>query len=423
MSSYDFNKRGEEFFEYSHSYDYLGGVGLGKSEVDAANLRTSQLGTYDMDPVKAPSGWEQIVKTATLISKAKNRKALLDKISTIREPKIEFVWNESHTDRRYFEWALHCIDRQVVGWQTIVEKPHLAAEKGEKPEKFLVGDFVQISNIKARPELNGKIGRIASISDRFSIEFGDISQNISIARKNLSLKFVFEPLGENVLPPGLSVDVCRLSSETGQKLNGQSATVVSNDGERYTVRLTGGELKSLKRENLHVPLPPLWTEHVDASTGSVFYKSGNDVVWKHPLIAQIGAWESLIRKRRGEFDRSAFLRDESKRLKLDQQAKLRGIKEEEVEAKIQQIGAATATFSGTPGELAKRLVDTPDTSLFHLALSIILTDYKSLKFNKSQLAALAAKIDDWEENEGPTPEIQSWIIGALQVANPIRYDV
>ncbi len=50
--SYDFNKR--EDYDYSFSYDYLGGMGLGKSEVELERIHKSKLGNYDLTTVDPP---------------------------------------------------------------------------------------------------------------------------------------------------------------------------------------------------------------------------------------------------------------------------------------------------------------------------------------------------------------------------------
>lgn len=191
--SYDFNKR--EDFEYSHSFDYLGGVGLGKAEVASQRERDSKRGKYDMVPVAAPDNVEEkeeIIRASTMIHRSNNRSSLLEKIAQLRDPRMEFVWNASHRHHSYFQWALHCIDREVKDWTSILPSTHRSESKYRAPDNlptktersFQIDDWVEISGIQARPELNGKRGQIKHIDSkthRFQIEFSDILQTVSIS--------------------------------------------------------------------------------------------------------------------------------------------------------------------------------------------------------------------------------------------------
>ena len=193
MSSYDFNKR--EDYDYSFSYAYLGGVGLGKSEVEAERIRKSKLGTYDMTPVDPPLGGhrDEVIKIANMINSSKQREELVKKIFETKDSRLEFVWNKKHQLNPYFDWALHCLDRQVIGWENIRQgsvtfNEPVFSEAAKPSRQLKVGDTVEISNIKSRPELNGKIGKIFSVSnDRMMVEFSDINQTVSIAKSNGSL--------------------------------------------------------------------------------------------------------------------------------------------------------------------------------------------------------------------------------------------
>ena len=156
--NYDFNKR--EDTEYSHSYDYLSGVGLGRSEVQAELDRRAKLGTYDLDPVGPPSDAGEVVKIANLIIGNKERESLVKKIGEVKDKRLEFVWNDNHVNHKYFKWALHCIDRQVKDWQQIRpgQKKQVKPSAAYSSVPIEVGNTVQIENIKARRELNGKVG-------------------------------------------------------------------------------------------------------------------------------------------------------------------------------------------------------------------------------------------------------------------------
>lgn len=126
-----------------------------------------------------------------------------------------------------------------------------------------MNDWVDIAGIQARPELNGKVGRVASVdpsSRRLEIEFPDIQQTVSIAESKCKRSDTgFRVNTRNQLPQGLRVEIKNLTSEQGKRLNGAEAYIISYNSEidRYTVRLNDAdsEHKSLKRDNIHVCLP------------------------------------------------------------------------------------------------------------------------------------------------------------------------
>ncbi len=469
-SNYDFNKR--EDYDYSFSYDYLGGVGLGKSEVEAERLRKSKLGTYDMKPIDPPNSdldRDEVIKIANMIHSSSQRESLVSKIMETKDRRLEFVWNNNHEHHLYFEWALHCIDRQVENWQKIRKESKLAdppvrvAVSSETQRELKIGDTVEISNIKSRPELNGKYGKIVSVtpSDRYMVEFMDINQTVSIAQVNCELvganAATEQPSWKGNFPRGLKVVIRGLTSDQGKLLNGLHGTVVDYKSERYLVRLDDSyadDLKSIKEHNLHVPPPTGWEEKMDESSGKTFYVNSKDgdVSWEHPILSRsrkrtITKPNEFVKLDREEpvsdteapietessFNREEFLREEAKRLKLERRDK-KAAKHTDIADTIAEklkglrnlLGLSDELiFSGTPRELLGeiRTIDGDAKSkLLFTGLCMILEDYKKLKFNKNQLIGLGDKIDDVVENGGSFPDhIIAWIEGGLQLAIPIRY--
>ncbi len=335
--SYDFNKR--EDYDYSYSFDYLGGVGLGKEQVRAEKDRASKLGTYDMQPVEAPqdeSMRNDIITLAQSLSKSKQKESLRKKINELKDKRTEFVWNRNHPHHSYFQWASHCIDRQVPNWTSIPptapakSKPVTATIK----ESINVGDWVDVDGVSARPELNGKRGLVVDVlpNDRFKIEFPDVSQTVSLSSAKCSKpnRAGVKSCPDNQLPQAIKVEVMNLQSDQGKLLNGSVGFVVnySRESGRYTIRLEeGGGTKLLKKENLHVCLPPGWEEQVDPSSGDRFYREtiSGRVTWDHPILGK--KKEGGFSEEEAEpgdtgsedFDREAFLEQERKRIKLDRE--------------------------------------------------------------------------------------------------------
>lgn len=463
MSSYDFNKR--EDYDYSFSYDFLGGIGLGKSEVEAERIRASKIGTYDLTPVDPPNSVHdrlEVIKIAKMIHTSGQRESLVAKIFETKDKRLEFVWNKNHLHHFYFEWALHCIDRRVENWEEI--------RKGSEPEPFgpetvleevKIGDTVEISNIKSRPELNSKHGRIVSMtSDRFMVEFADINQTVSIAKTNCVLVSgsSTEALWKASFPRGLSVVIHGLTSDQGKVLNGLHATIVDHKSDRYLVRLEDSpvaDLKSIKENNLHVPPPTGWAEKVDESSGKSYYvnSENGDVSWEHPILSRsrkrvIGKSREFVKldvdesdtdpspvETESSFKREEFLREESKRLKLERRenksAKPVDIAET-IASKLNELRAVLCItediiFAGTPREMLGEIRNSSGdakSKLIFASLCMILEDYKKLKFNKNQLIGLGDKIDDVIENGGVFPDhVVAWVEGGLQLAVPVRYSV
>ena len=440
---YDFNKR--EDIDYSHSYDYLGGVGLGRPEVELERARLAKLGTYDLEPVDSPTeDWEkdEIVRIAKLVNKSKERDSLLKKIGEIRDRKLEFAWNKLHQHYSYFQWALHCLDREVKNWEKI-KKPRGGAHETRPSQQtrvpVVVRDGVIVSGIQARPELNGKFGTVLSESgDRWLVEFADVMQTVSVKKVNCMKGKYVPPKSTEELPRALKVEIVKLTSEQGKLLNGKIGYILeySQDSARYTVRLEeSSERKLVKLENLHVPVGPGWEQRFDESTGVPFFVNlaSGEVSWKHPILS--GRKRSEIEREESEgeeFDRSEFLRQEEKRLKLDKREKLRGVREGDIASQLERLRVQlevplpgeSVLFTGTPQMLLKRISASSwdeRKQLLTIALSLILEDYKALKFNRSQLMALCSKIEEIEEAGQIPAEVESWIVAALQIAIPISY--
>ena len=454
--AYDFNKRDD--FEYSHSFDYLGGVGLGKAELEAERLRKSKLGKYDLVPVDPPTDAlvrDEIIKVAQLVHDSKNRESLIAKIKQLKDSRMEFAWNTIHMHHKYFEWALHCLDREVVNWQNIrasssVPKPSCVTSEALKEVIIEVGDWVEILDIQARPELNTKIGKVIERQgDRFQIEFPDISQIVSISKAKCSKSS--HPLPSRTkdrFPRGLRVEVIGLSSEQGKLLNGLEGYVMdfSSETNRYTVRLTN-EMKSLKKENLFVCLPAGWTQEVDPASGETFFRDShtNKVTWEHPIL---GAAKKTTRpsefverpenhesassgdeEEPADFSRSEFLEQERKRLRLDK--KRQTTNQDSLRDTLGSIRSVlgippedenSVIFEGSPRELLNELEQTDDVTmvnrLCYVALVMILEDLLKLKFNKKQLVGYQEHLDEILETRSVEPGMLDWIKAGLKIAAP-----
>lgn len=464
--SYDFNKREDN--DYSHSYDYLGGVGLGRDEVKADRLKEAQKGKYDLEPVDPPPETEEVVRIATLVHKAKERDALLKKIREVKDRRMEVVWNTSHRAHAYFLWALHCMDREVVNWQSVRRgNPQRRVSEAPPPQRSIkIRDNVEVSNLKARPELNGKTGTVTGENEtntRWLVEFSDIMQTVSISRDNCTWTNKVISSTSKTLPRGLKVEIRKLTSDTGKLLNGMEAYIseFNADSQRYLVRLDlTGEIKSLKEENLYIPPPSDWIERIDESSGKSFFvhsKSG-ETTWRHPILRRvthkrktdeketkdefIGA-ESSSSQDDAEapsadeetgFDRTSFLLQEEKRLRLDKKRNFSGKKIDEV---IQErltvlrgiLGLppendAEPLFVGYPKMLLESLKSNPvDARSLFTATKVVFEDFKKLKFNKQQLSGLLDRIDLVIEEESFSVDSTEWIVGALQLASPVGYSV
>lgn len=472
--SYDFNKR--EDFEYSHSFDYFGGVGLGKSAIDAQRDRESKRGTYDITPVSPPidvNERNEIIRIASLVNESKNRDSLLSKISQQKDTRMSFVWDKAHKYHAYYLWALHCVEREVENWTEIlppVDRPKSRIPKNfaEGHKQLKVNDWVDIAGIQARPELNGKVGRVASVdpsSRRLEIEFPDIQQTVSIAESKCKRSDTgFRVNTRNQLPQGLRVEIKNLTSEQGKRLNGAEAYIISYNSEidRYTVRLNDAdsEHKSLKRDNIHVCLPRGWTEQVDQSTGETFYReiSSNKVTWSHPILDIANKAEKQKSATQSEFvsvineddsgsevgddsgspsfKREEFLEQERKRLRLDKKRQAGEATEDNLRETlllirsnfhISSVDSTAPLFIGT----AKTLLDAIQTAsnkeeqvkLLYIALEVILEDLRRLKFNKRQLVGFLEHLDQILEEESIGEAMKDWIIGGLKLAAPISYSI
>lgn len=472
--SYDFNKR--EDFEYSHSFDYFGGVGLGKTAIDAQRERESKRGTYDITPVSAPTDVNErneIIRVASLVNESKNRDSLLSKISQQKDARMSFVWDKAHKYHAYYRWALHCVEREVENWTEILPpgdrpKSRISKDSAEGHTQFKVNDWVVIAGIRARPELNGKVGRVTSVdtsSQRLEIEFPDIQQTVSIAEskcKRSDTGCLVYP--KNQLPQGLRVEIKNLTSEQGKRLNGAEAFIISYNKEidRYTVRLNDAdsEHKSLKRDNVHVCLPRGWTEQVDQSTGETFYReiASNKVTWSHPILDIANKVEKRKSATQSEFvsgtneddsasevdddagspsfKRAEFLDQERKRLRLDKKRQAGEATEDNIRETLLRIRSkfhivsaelTTPLYIGT----AKTLLDAIQTAgnkqeevkLSYIALEVIFEDLRKLKFNKRQLVGFLEHLDQILEEESIGELLKDWIIGGLKLAAPISYSI
>ena len=451
--AYDFNKRDD--FEYSHSFDYLGGVGLGKAEFEAERVRKSKLGKYDLVPVDPPADAlvrDEIIKVAQLVHDSKNRDSLMAKIKQLKDSRMEFVWSSVHMHHKYFEWALHCLDREVVNWRNIrasgfVPKP--SSVPTQPPKDVEVGDWVEIRELQARPELNTKIGKvIEKQGDRFQIDFPDIAQIVSISKSKCTKASSSCSRSKDRFPRGLRVEVMGLSSEQGKLLNGLEGYVMDFNSEtnRYTVRLSN-EMKSLKKENLFVCLPAGWTQEVDPASGEAFFRdvTTNKVTWEHPILGAAkkfkipsefvespGNHESASsgdEDEAADFSRSEFLEQERKRLRLDK--KRQTTNEESLRDTIRSIHTAlgiptedenSVIFDGSPRELLEELEKTEDGSmvnrLCYVALLMILEDLLQLKFNKKQLVGYQEHLDEILESGSVGPGMLEWIKAGLKIAAP-----
>lgn len=474
--SYDFNKREE--FEYSHSFDYFGGVGLGKHAVDAVRDKELKRGTYDITPVAPPANLNErddIIRIATLVHDSRNRESLLSKIRQQKDTRMAFVWDETHEYHPYYVWALHCIDREVKNWTQIIAASARPRSRTEAPadtpavhKQFNVNDWVDISGIQARPELNGKKGRVSSVDPttrRLLIEFPDILQTVSISESKCQPSSASGiASSQSHLPQGLRVEIKNLTSEQGKKLNGAEAFIVSYNKvtERYTVRLNdaSNELKSLKADNLHACLPPGWTEQVDQSTGETFYReiASDRVTWSHPVLG--GANKADKRKTASQsefvgeasnddstsepeddagpssFKRGEFLDQERKRLRLDKKRQAGEASEANLRETLQLIRSKFSLFPLDTREplyigTAKTLLDAilaasseqEQIRLLYIALEVICQDLRKLKFNKRQLVGFLEHLDQILEEESFSEPIKEWIIGGLKLAAPISYSI
>jgi hypothetical protein len=453
MSTYDFNKREET--EYSHSYDYLGGMGLGREEVEAERVRKSKLGTYDLLPIAPPSSVVErgeVIKTARLVHASKSRETLLAKISEVKDSRTSFLWNTSHPNHAYFEWVLHCLDREVNDWESIRpgDKPSVSQQTSATLNPPRIGDLVEVKNLRTRPELNGKSGKIVREENgRFLVEFSDIVQTVSVSKSNC---FPLDPsrarVPSNGYPVGLKVEVIGLASEAGRLLNGSTGYIVEfkSDSGRYLVRLEGDtDFKSLKEENLFVLLPPGWEQRKDESSGKPYYVHAGAVHWEHPILKSSKKRSEFIDPEDDEpvnlptdFDREEFLQQEKKRLKLDKKEKSRGMTKERIQDQLDQLRSlcpvipaksSSPLYVGTPRILLSNIesAESEDerTKFLFVALCIMLDDYMQLKFNKTQLAGLSFRLDELIESGGPPfdPAIVAWIKSGMQIAIPVSYTV
>ena len=451
--SYDFNKRDD--FDYQHSYDYFGGVGLGKAEHDAEIARKAKLGTYDLVPVAPPVDEQlrlEIVRVAALVNKSAQRESLLAKVAQAKDKRMEFVWNKQHSGHAYFVWALHCLDREVVDWELIRPSSGVEATTSRSQPAVVPvnkGDRVEVTDLKARPELNGKVGTVVGeANNRWLVEFSDIAQTISLPKDKCAKTSRSEPQASSErLPLGLRVEVMKLQSEQGKAMNGMEGFVTgfSSESQRYTVRLElTGELKSLKRENLHIVLPPGIEERIDEASGQPYYLTlaSGAVSWRHPILGNRKKKSEFVNPESGdeatetpaagEFDRDEFLEQERKRLRLDK--KRQGVTDEKVEDALLllrerlEIGPKSASplFVGSAAALLSQLDtahESERTKYLFVGLQVLFADFKQLKFNKRQLTGLLERVDEICESRSVSPALEDWIRGGLKVAMPGTYTV
>jgi hypothetical protein len=124
-------------------------------------------------------------------------------------------------------------------------------------------------------------------------------------------------------------------------MNGLEGFITSFNSEtnRYLIRIDlTGEIKSVKEENIYIPLPNGWMERIDDSTGKSYFihNTSGETTWSHPILKRgkrkptedaardefVGQDEedSDREDRKGDeetgFDRSEFLKQEEKRLRL-----------------------------------------------------------------------------------------------------------
>ena len=458
---YDFNKR--EDHDYSHSYDFLGGMGLGRSEMEAEIMLRDKLGTYDMQPVEPPensSEEDQVIRLATLIKESKDRRSLLKRAEQCRDRRMEVLWNQDHRYHKYFQWALHCMDREVVNWR-MIRAGHDKSMPDRKPKSEMItkpeaqlGDNVEIDNVKSRPELNGKIGKITSdTGDRWIVDFDDIQQSVSLSKQNCIHTNRSEIFPKNELPKGLKVEIRDLTSESGKLLNGQEGYIMQRKNDRYFIRLVdSNQLKAIKPENLHVVLPPGWDEKFDSSTGKKFFINPSGLTsWDHPILntssCKARSTDEFVnhhgdmgdktddpsdREDPGEFNRSQFLRDEAKRLKLDKKREFSTVDWKMVENHLSGLRDSfrvdkleKPSFIGLPKDLLENLntASSSEELTKWLVISFVLLaeDLRQLKFNKKQIAVLIEKIDSVIEEKTFNQDMIDWIIGGLKVAMPFSY--
>lgn len=455
--AYDFNKR--EDFDYSHSYDYFGGMGLGRSEVEAEKMRKEKLGTYDLEPVDPPSDPAQeaeSVRLAHVLHESKERDALIKRVVELKDKRMEVIWNKDHPNHKYLIWALHCLDRQIVDWQ-LIRRGCSGARSSSVPKDFTepiskvqIGARVEIDNLKSRPELNHKIGTVVrEEGTRWIVEFRDIQQTVSISKSNCSYTNKTLKRDPNLLPKGLKVRIMNLTSDSGKFLNGIDGYVISHNAERYTIRLdSSSELKAIKRDNLHVVLPNEWTERYDDSEGKFFFVNSNtgETSWVHPILGNVKSPEAkrseVIRqadesesdKDESEgFERAQFLREEAKRLKLDKKhdsATVSSLKIEEALLNLRTVFNVVKGehpfFVGFPRDLVQIITESSDeekAKWLILGLVLLSEDLKQLKFNKKQLTCLLEKIESIIEDKSFSPEITDWIIGGLKIAIPYSHSL
>lgn len=455
--AYDFNRR--EDFDYTHSYDYFGGMGLGRSEVEAEKLRKQKLGTYDIDPVDPPSDPAQqaeSIRIARVLHESKERDALIKRVAELRDKRMEVIWNKDHPNHKYFSWALHCLDRQVVDWQSIrrggsgVRSVSAPKDLTEPIINVEIGARVEIDNLKSRPELNHKIGTVVREDGaRWIVEFRDIQQTVSISKSNCSHTNKTFKSYPNLLPKGLKVQIINLTSDSGKILNGIDGYVISYNADRYTIRLgSSSDLKSIKRENLHVVLPNEWIERFDDSEGKFFFvnSSTGETSWVHPILGNVKSPEDkrneVIRQAEESesdndesegFERAQFLRDEAKRLKLDKKHDSATVSMKKIEEALfnlrtifNVVKGEHPLFVGFPRDLVQICTESYNgekAKWLILALVLLSEDLKQLKFNKKQLTCLLEKIESIIEDKSFSPEVIDWIIGGLKIAMPYSHSL
>ena len=247
----------------------------------------------------------------------------------------------------------------------------------------------------------------------------------------------------------MKVQIINLTSDSGKILNGIDGYVISYNADRYTIRLgSSSDLKSIKRENLHVVLPNEWIERFDDSEGKFFFvnSSTGETSWVHPILGNVKSPEDkrneVIRQAEESesdndesegFERAQFLRDEAKRLKLDKKHDSATVSMKKIEEALfnlrtifNVVKGEHPLFVGFPRDLVQFCTESYDgekAKWLILALVLLSEDLKQLKFNKKQLTCLLEKIESIIEDKSFSPEVIDWIIGGLKIAMPYSHSL
>jgi hypothetical protein len=445
--AFNFNKKDD--FDYNAGYDYLGGVGLGRAEEEANRIKLAVRGTYDLEPVEPPSDTnlvDKILKTANTIHRSKNRCTLVGKIKQAMDSSMRFVWDTTSPSHAYYEWAQHCIDREVQNWPCIRptnQKSAPISKNESQIYKPVVGDWVEVFGIQSRPELNGKYGSVISeASGRMQVLFPDIHETVSIKISNLKKSKRRKIIDKKVLPKGLKIQIVNLNSDKGQMLNGQCGTVTDYSPppvDRYMIRLDlDNSSKNVKIENIKIPLPTGWVELFDESLDKVYYSNNEtkQTTWTHPIFHYDPSHNENSdiddeEEEDGEFSRNQFLKEEEERLGLNKKKQKTAESIEHVILKFrEQFGirppSGVPLFVGTPRGLAEDIELNLNKNLkgiekIYITIEIIRNDLNKLMNNKIQFSELIDNIEKIENSEY-IPNL-SYFTSALKIAVPETYTI